>query len=237
MLHEDLIKFYSSIEIKVNPHVEAGESIPLYVAGLASDHLTAQRFLFSDIAPPETDLANAVVKNLGRCVDAETLVVASVVCEVNGSEKQFRIYASALWMVSADLILLKHAIVGSPFASPTSYESPIVPDVSECFDSITFRINPHKTTGLTIKDYIQDHDGKGFDDSYVCEDNYFSDDPNYDMEVGLCSAANRLYIATAYWKDDSGNQMCHDIFAHDYATILKELREIADDRNSNEEKV
>ena len=235
MLHEDLIKFYNSIEIKVNPHVEAGENIPLHVAGLGSDHLTAQRFLFSDAAPSETDLANVAVKNLGRCMDAETLVVASVVCETNGGEKQFRLYAPTLRMVSADLILLKHAVVGSPFASPTSYESPIVPDVSECFDSVTFRINPHKATGLTIKDYIQNYDGKGFDDSYACEDNYFSDDPTYELELNLCSAANCLYAATAYWKDDSGNQMCHDAFAHDYATILKELREIADDRNSNKE--
>ena len=232
MLHEDLIKFYSSIEIKVNPHVEAGESMSLYVAGLGYDHLSAQRFLFSDIRPSETDLVNAAVKNLGRCVDAETLVVASVVCETNGNKKQFRTYAPTLRMVSADLILLKRAIVGSPFDYPTSYKSPIIPDVGECFDSVTFRINPHKATGLTIEDFIQDHDGKGFDDSYVCEDNYFSDDPTYELELDLCSAVNCLYVATAYWKDDSGNQMCHDAFAHDYATILRELREIADDRNN-----
>jgi hypothetical protein len=159
------------------------------------------------------------------------LVVASFVYGLNSDEKQFRVFAPSLGVISAYLILLKRAITDPPIDYPSRYKIPALPVVSEHFDSVTFRINPHKTTGLKIADYIQDYNGKGLDDSYTCDDNRFSDDPAYESELNLCSASNRIYTVTAYWKDVDGNRMCRDAFAHDYMTVLKELHEIADERS------
>ena len=227
MLHEDLIKFYSSIEINVNPHVEAGVGMDVYLDSNETDITT---YLFSVL---RHELQYVLHERNQEIYNYNKLVTALVVTK---DGRTLTTASHCFDGIQRDLWMLKiRTDEASGISEPEWTEDFITsfsPEEDSRFISVTFRINPHKASGLTIEDYIQDHDGKGFDDSYVCEDNYFSDDPTYELELNLCSAANRLYTTTAYWKDDSGNQMCHDAFAHDYATILKELREITDDRNN-----
>ncbi len=238
MLNALINNFYDGIVVKLNPHVEAGKSIPTFLM----DYDTGAAEVLGVISPGFQSQKEIDVR-IKRAVTNGTLVLMEVTKVVEQGHKQMFVSVSdSLDIGHRDLWLLSVHIEGRNIAGYSRFLDRIAPvdlpkELCGSFDSVTFRINPHKSTGLTIRDYIQDHDGKGYDASYVCEDNYFSDDPTYELGLNLCSAANCLYATTAYWKDSSGNQMCHDAFAHDYATILKELREIAYDRNSNEEKV
>jgi hypothetical protein len=233
MLNAYIQNYYDRIVVKVNPHVEANKGVLVFLLNYDAPGAEILR-----VVSPGMQAQKEIDKRINQSATDKTLVVMEVTkIDDQGQEQMFVSVTDSLDAGHRDLWLLKAHLEGR---NTDNYSGildrlgsvDLPKELRDRFDSITIRINPHKTTGLSADTYIREYNNKGFDETYgPDDDNRFSDDPTYEKEINLCSVNNRLYTTTAYWKDVDGNRMCHDVFAHDYSTILKELREIADERN------